>query len=56
MSGRLHMVAKKITVWKEKSNSSALDNFKTAEAGVKWTRSEVLYLTPSSRIVKTYSP
>ena len=44
--------AKKITSWKEKPHSSALDNFKKAEAGVKWTRGEVLYATPTSRIVK----
>ena len=37
MSDRLHMVAKKITSWKEKPNSSALDNYRTIEAGVKWT-------------------
>ena len=37
MSDRLHMVAKKITSWKEKQNSSALYNYRTIEAGVKWT-------------------
>ena len=37
MSDRLHMVAKKITSWKEILNSSALDNYRTTEAGVKST-------------------
>jgi hypothetical protein len=36
MSDRLHMVAKKITSWKDKLNSSALDIYGTTEAGVKW--------------------
>ena len=31
------MVAKKITSWKEILNSSALDNYRTTEAGVIWT-------------------
>ena len=31
------MVAKKITSWKVKQNSAALDNYRTIEAGVKWT-------------------
>ena len=31
------MVAKKITSWKEKPNSSALDDYRSTEAAVKWT-------------------
>ena len=31
------MDAKKITSWKEKLNSSALDKYRTIEARVKWT-------------------
>ena len=50
------MVAKKITSWKEKPNSSALDNFKTAEAGVKQAESDVLSAKPTNRMVKTYPP
>ena len=34
------MVAKKITSWKEKLNSSALNSYRKREAGVRWTATE----------------
>ena len=42
LNDRLHEVARKVTFWKKKANSLALDNFGTVEAALKLTTAMIL--------------